>query len=386
MAAITGTLLAAGAAAAASAAAGAGVNALSKAAQGSSGAGFQAQQANVAAPVSTGDVSNASQGANTQLSSQQQLQQALSAQGGLQNQSNVFGQQQSLANQLGNMAAGGGPNPAQDQLNQTTGQNVANQAALMAGQRGAGSNVGLIARQAAQQGASTQQQAVGQAATLRSQQQLGAIGALQNQQAQLANTAGSQVNNQLANQNQLTQNNLANQNQYFNQVNAQNSANISNASQANSANAGIQNTNANNTQQTTNGLASGLGTGIQAALTPKPTFSEGGSVGSQAILKESYKGKSKLGLRLAQGGKVPAMVSPGEIYLNPSQADAVAKGKMSPMAGERIPGKAEVKGDSLKNDTVKKNLDVGGVVIKRTKAKDAESAEKFVKAVKNRKK
>lgn len=91
-----------------------------------------------------------------------------SAIGGLQN---ALAQQQAVA-------SGQGPNPAQNMLAQATGQNVSNQAALMAGQRGAGANVGLMARQAGQQGAATQQQAAGQAATMQSQQQLNALGQL----------------------------------------------------------------------------------------------------------------------------------------------------------------------------------------------------------------
>lgn len=86
---------------------------------------------------------------------------------------NVLGQQQGIAN-------GTGPNPAMAMLNQTTGQNVANQAALMAGQRGAGANVGLLARQAGQQGAGIEQQAAGQAATMQAQQQLNALNAMGN--------------------------------------------------------------------------------------------------------------------------------------------------------------------------------------------------------------
>jgi hypothetical protein len=89
---------------------------------------------------------------------------------------NVNQAQTNLASQLQNIAAGQGPNPAQAMLNQATGQNVANQAALAAGQRGAASNVGLIQRQAAQQGRQTQQQAAGQGAAMQAQQQLGALG------------------------------------------------------------------------------------------------------------------------------------------------------------------------------------------------------------------
>src|ERR1700679_261280 len=84
--------------------------------------------------------------------SYQQNQQALQGQNGLGNQSQVYGQLQGVAN-------GTGPNPAQAQLAQATGANTANQAALMAGQRGSAANVGLLARQAAQQGAANQQAA-----------------------------------------------------------------------------------------------------------------------------------------------------------------------------------------------------------------------------------
>lgn len=105
--------------------------------------------------------------------------------GGLQN---VLAAQQGTAGQLQGIANGTGPNPAQAALNQSTGQNIAAQAALMAGQRGAGSNVGLLARQVAQQGAATQQQAVGQGATMQAQQQLAAINAMTGQQQAMAGT------------------------------------------------------------------------------------------------------------------------------------------------------------------------------------------------------
>ncbi len=88
---------------------------------------------------------------------------------------------------------------------------------------------------------------------------------------------------------------------------------------------------------------------------------------------------------LARGGKVPAMVSPGERYLPPKDVKQVLEGKKEPMkAGERIPGKPVVGGakNSYANDTVPKTLQEGGVVIPRsvTQAKDApEKAEEFVK-------
>lgn len=102
---------------------------------------------------------------------------------------NTYASQGNTLDQLQGIANGTGPNPAQAALNQATGQNVANQAALMAGQRGAGANVGLMARQASQQGAATQQQAAGQSATMQAQQQLNAIGAMGAQQQAMGATA-----------------------------------------------------------------------------------------------------------------------------------------------------------------------------------------------------
>jgi hypothetical protein len=79
----------------------------------------------------------------------------------------------------------------------------------------------------------------------------------------------------------------------------------------------------------------------------------------------------------AKGGKVPAMVSPGERYLPPKEVAKVASGKKSPMkAGEAIKGKAKVKGDSLKNDTVPKTLDSGGIVLPRSVTQHPDAAHK----------
>jgi hypothetical protein len=88
----------------------------------------------------------------------------------------------------------------------------------------------------------------------------------------------------------------------------------------------------------------------------------------------------------AKGGKVPALVSPGEIYLKPKDVKEVAKGKKSPLDGEKIPGKAKVKGakNSYANDTVPKTLDEGGIILPRsvtqskTPGKDAAA---FVEAI-----
>lgn len=88
----------------------------------------------------------------------------------------------------------------------------------------------------------------------------------------------------------------------------------------------------------------------------------------------------------AEGGKVPAMVSPGERYLPPSEVQAVKAGKKDPMeAGEKIPGEAKVKGakNSYANDVVPKTLEAGGLVLPRsvTQSKHPHwAAMKFVQA------
>jgi hypothetical protein len=119
-----------------------------------------------------------------------------------------------LIAQLQQQANGQGPSVSNQLLQNATAQNVAQQAALQAGQRGAASNVGLMARQIGQQGAGIQQQAVGQAAANRLQEQIAArqqIGGLLGTEGQLANqmyginqgtlTSNNQLGGQIAAQN-----------------------------------------------------------------------------------------------------------------------------------------------------------------------------------------
>lgn len=332
-------------------------------------------------PVSGQQLTDASGAVGGSIAEQQAFVNALAAQGGIQNQSNVYSQLQGVAN-------GTGPNPAQAQLAQATSANVANQAALMAGQRGASSNVGLIARQAGQQGAATQQQAAGQAATLQANQSLGALG-------QLGGIAGQQVAEQGGALQGLSGTTLNNQGQV---LGAQGQFNTAQVSDKNGA---IAQGNQTYDQNLTGGLLSGLGTAattfagpksaggggstnapgsapsLGADTTfPKPQFAEGGPV--------SAVGRH---LKMAKGGKVPVMVSPGERYLSPSEAQAVAAGKKNPMqSGEHIPGKPKVGGakDSYTNDTVPKTLESGGIVLPRhiTQGSNApEKAAAFVRAI-----
>lgn len=81
----------------------------------------------------------------------------------------------------------------------------------------------------------------------------------------------------------------------------------------------------------------------------------------------------------AEGGKVPAMVSPGEIYLSPDKVHKVIHEGVDPAKiGHKFGGKAKVKGDSLKNDIIPEDLEEGGVVIDRKNMGTREKRELFV--------
>ncbi len=347
---------------------------------------YQANPANIQNPVTGQDLQYAQGVVGDTLHQQQQFVDALKAQNGIGNQSNVY-------NQFQNIAAGQGPNPAQAMLANATGQNNAAQAALMAGQRGASQNPALLARMAAQQGSANQQAAIGQGAALQAQQSLNALG-------QAGNIAGQQVGNQANAMNSFGQMAANNQGQVLNAFGNFNNAQAQAQSAANAQNAAISQTNQANQNAIMGGIGSALGTGITAFSNqqaqpsreqalfqaqggemgpriPGAAFAQGGEV-HHGI--EFLKGHTAM----ARGGKVPALVSPGERYLPPKAAQEVAKGKKSPMkAGEKIPGKAKVAGNSLKNDTVKKNLTEGGIVIPRSvmNSKDpANEAAAFVRA------
>lgn len=217
---------------------------------GGSGGGFQATTSGAGQEQQD----TAYQQTQAGIKQQQDFVNALNLQGGLGNQASVFNQQQGLANQLQNVANGTGPNPAQAQLAQNTAANTANQAALMAGQRGSSQNTGMIARQAAQQGAQNQQNAVGQAATLSAQQQLAGMQQLQNQQSSMGNLANTQVGQQQAGLQNLNQMSL---NQQANLLGAQ--------ANQNTTNAGIQGGNQAGQQNLIGSLMGGAGMAMMAA-------------------------------------------------------------------------------------------------------------------------
>jgi len=264
---------------------------------------------------------------------------ALQNQNGIANQNQVYNQTQGIIN-------GTGPNPAQAMLNQTTGQNVANQAALMAGQRGASANPGLIARQAAQQGANIQQQAAGQAATLQAQQSLNAIG-------QASGLANQMASNQIG---QTNQNNASQQALYGQMLGT------------NSANNQIQGQLANTQMGFLPGIVGGAlnaagGVGGLLGGTKKAGAAEGGMAGQDfGVNNNGPKSMFAQAVKMSGGSNV---------------GDKLKE-------GGHVPGKAQVKGDSYKNDNVKAMLSPNEIVLPRsiTMSKDpvGESA-KFVAAI-----
>jgi hypothetical protein len=101
----------------------------------------------------------------------------------------------------------------------------------------------------------------------------------------------------------------------------------------------------------------------------------GGSAGEGDI--------SAIGAIAAHGGQIPVMLSPGELKIPAHKVRDVMEGrKKASEVGERIPGKAKVKGDSLKNDTYMTHANAGDVIVKRTKAQNDEDAREFLLAIK----
>jgi hypothetical protein len=385
---------------------------------GSSGTQFRASPVDVLQGVNQGQINQAYGQTQQGLANQQAFINALMGQNAVGRQGDVFAQQQALASQLGNLASGKGPNPAMAQLANTTGQNVANQAALAAGQRGANQNVGLLARQIGQQGANIQQQAVGQGAALGAQQQIAAMNALANQQAQMGNLATNQA--QMQGQ-ALNAYNQASQSQQQNLLNALAQYNQTRVGQQNAitaANAGIAGTTAQGQQGLLGGVLGGVGGFLGLAKggeVPEAQYmADGGlmmpsapppSLGNMQL--DVSGPKSMQGRFLFSSAQAPAPKEPemsvqkgmGEMAKSPLQqgmsklistglkigANAAVPGAgMFLSKGAMVPGQAATKGDSLKNDKVPAMLSPKEIVLPRsvTLSKNApDKAKMFVEAV-----
>lgn len=334
------------------------------------GGGVSGTGQNITNPTTAPQLQTGYNNAQNAQTSQQALLQALQAQNGIQNQNQVYGQLQGVAN-------GTGPNPAQAMLNQATGQNVQNQAALAASQRGAGANAGLIARQAAQAGANAQQNAAGQAATLQANQSLNALG-------QAGNLATNQVGNQIG---ATTANTQAAQSE-------QGLLNNANAG-TNSVYGGLANTTLQGQQGVVGGLLGGAGTALGlghaqggeiesfadgGAATSQPQSTAGaflsgwaGNNAGQSANKGPMTGSQAIQQGMTQFGKGIGQAfsnndNSGGNWTDEAAIDSAALAKGGSVgsklkSGGGVPGKPKVPGNSYVNDTVSAKLSPGEVVI-----------------------
>lgn len=354
---------------------------------------FTASGTPIVQPTTVGQANTAYGGVQNALTQQQALAQALQAQG-----TQGMSTQAALTHALQAQAAGGGPNPAQAALNQNTGTNVANQAALMAGQRGASSNVGLIARQAAQQGAATQQAAVGQGATLQAQQELAA-------QQQLQGLAASQVGQSQGATNANTTAQAGEQGTLLNSINSQNTANVQMQSNQNNANSAMAQTNANNAAGfTSNLLGGGLSGAGATSMGSALTAAKGGEVSKDTITPPKGKNK-KTQLpehirslasiyhpkHFADGGNVeegaPQPIADESPLKQSSGGGASSLAPLLMLAANKgavVPGNPKVNHNDVKNDVVPALLTPKEIVLPLsvTEADDApEKAKQFVEAL-----
>lgn len=377
----------------------------------SRGAGFNGQSTPILNPTTTQQAQTAYNQTQGGIQAQGDLMALLGQHNGVQTQ-------QDLINQLIQQSQGGGPNPALAQLNLATGQNTANQAALMAGQRGSSANVGLLARQAAQQGAANQQNAIGQGAVLQAQQQLAAQNAL----GSLANQQVGQYQNAVTGVNQATQ---GSQQNLLNSIAQQNNSNIGMQSNINNVNGQIAQGNQRFQQGVVGNLAGNIGSilhlsgggQVDNGSSNKSHYEAGGPVSTFGkMLSNSLANQSpNIGAPVSNvdqaeqsGQKVGGLFSNllsqklsrspvGSEVGQAGTSDLVA-GRMPPVgqlttysggsidytSGGKLPGKASVEGDSLKNDKVPILGSPGEIMLPRsvTMAKDApQKAAEFVAAI-----
>lgn len=313
----------------------------------------------------------------------------------------IQGSQGALAQALLAQSQGQGPNPAQAMLNQQTNQNIKQNAGMIASQKGI--NPALATRLASQNAANMSQQAAGQGAVLGAQQQLAAQGNLANVYGQQANQnlQNASMSGQLANQSSLgaqgitggvmAQNAAANQNTQSGLMGAIPGigALFKNKGGEIPKMAGGGQVSAS--QQIAQGMlqqagvpywATGVGKGdVSKGMTGlKDMFTSGGGAEGGGGLMAGGAGDAMGGslgtggalegigpaaiMAAAHGGSVPKHLHPiAQIYHPNFQAKGTAQLKSK---GGDVPGKAKVKGDSPKNDTVKTMLSPGEVVIPRS--------------------
>jgi hypothetical protein len=310
----------------------------------------------------------------------------------------ALGQGDQLLAQTMDAAQGRGPNPALEQLKQTTGQNIQQAAGMVASSRGV--NPAMAARTAAMTGANMNQQAAGQAATLSAQQQIAArqqAGQLAGQQA--SQYAGLTQAQEAAQQGRLGMSadqlagmgaqNLQQQQILQGALANFNNARVSQQTGMNQVNAGVAQQNAQIGSQMFGGLMQGAGAALGLAdggeVPPMPSYL---SLGAPQLTPPTYTpGPSEgAGPRSAFGRTLMAIQTPVAPISTPqapqpAASDGAYKGgqamgaglaKLGMMAfaseGGAIPGRSQVAGDSERNDVVPAALSPGEFVVKRSVA------------------
>ncbi len=345
-------------------------------------ASFSAQAPNVIKPVTT-DQTNAAianaTGAGTTagnaVGQQANLAGTLYGQAG-----QGVATQSQLAQALQGILSGTGPNVAQNQLNATTGQNVANTGALIASNRGASSNAGLTADLAARQGAGIQQNAVGQSATLQAQQQIAAQNALQQLAASQVSQAQGGVNAAAQGALGQEQAQTGQQNALLQALQGYNNAQVQAQSAANSTNQTMAGINANNTATSIGGLFGGGASALKSAGGPAAAPAAG--------LAGAGEGGFSAAALAAKGG----MVESGEIKppsgSNPhiqNMQSILYPGSVRMETGGQVPGEPNVPGKNTpKNDVVKALLTPKEIVLPLSVTQSenpAESAKDYVSRI-----
>lgn len=264
----------------------------------------------------------------------------------LNQQNGLYGQEQNLSNTLDQEVHGGGPNLAQQQLEAATNANIRSQAGAVASLRGL--NPAQQARLMQGQAAAIQQQSVGQSAEARMQMQLAA----QQQQAGLQGQMGSQnlgLYGTQASANQ-GQNALALNNQQYQQgLNAQVAA---------------QNTGLQSSTQAINAGLTGYGYNAEAGLA-------NGAAGMAGL--SGIGGANSIGAGSVGGAAGDAALAAG----GAGDFGGMAAGAALLSQGGKVPGRANVPGNSQANDTYNARLSPGELVVPRTIANDPVAVAAF---------
>ncbi len=287
-------------------------------------------------------------------------------------------QQKQLADQLRTQSQGAGPNPAMEQLRQTTQNNIQQNTGMIASQKGI--NPALATRMAAQNAGMMNQQAAGQGAVMRANQQL---------------AAQQQLGQQVLGMNQLFQGANAAQNQAINQGSLGAQGLMAQQELQNAQQRGlISSSMLNNVSGMATKLIGGGGGFAYGGMVPHMAL--GGQV---KVLGSDKDNKMDIGgmkgffdslMKSAPSGGGAEMIAPTSGVPMPAamygggMAQSHVTNALMMRSGGMVGGQANVYGDSPKNDTVPAMLSPGEIVIPRSVAQGANAPDKsaaFVAAV-----